>query len=304
VDRAKRTRNPIAKLAHRLWRPFNWRLRHALASLGATRRYSVGEFEIALSIDHMLPEYQRSHPLYDRFLPHLAAHLPRDATIVDVGANCGDTLAALASVQPAARYLCIEPDATFFKLLEANIRVIESHLPTANIFAVKALVGRSVGSATLVGTDGSKHAVVGTDGDGLRTRSLDSIFAESRLTDLTLLKSDVDGFDYDVLDSAEVLLREQSPILFFECQYEHAFQKDGFDRLVMRLAEIGYRQWTLFDKFGAKAFTTENVADVQQLFSYVWIQNQGKSTRTINYFDLLAVGNRHYENVAAALNSY
>ena len=42
--------------------------------------YSYKDFSIKLPSNHLLPEYQKTHPKYDRFLPHLAKY----ATAVDL----------------------------------------------------------------------------------------------------------------------------------------------------------------------------------------------------------------------------
>src|SRR5215203_6027449 len=74
-----------------------------------------GDVEIDLPGNHPLPRYQRDYPLYDRFLPMLVSRLPDTAQIIDVGANCGDTVAAMYAANPRLRYLAIEPDPAFFK---------------------------------------------------------------------------------------------------------------------------------------------------------------------------------------------
>jgi len=54
--------------------------------------YKIGRFLIRLPHDHLLPVYQARFPQYDRFLPHLAGFLPKKLIVIDLGANCADTL--------------------------------------------------------------------------------------------------------------------------------------------------------------------------------------------------------------------
>ena len=58
-------------------------------------RLAHAGYQLCLPKDHLLPHYQREHRLYDRFLPFVARALPAGTAAIDVGANCGDTLAAM-----------------------------------------------------------------------------------------------------------------------------------------------------------------------------------------------------------------
>jgi tRNA G46 methylase TrmB len=79
--------------------------------------YELGRLLIHLPRYHKLPEYQQRHRQYDRFLPHLIKDLDHDDIVIDVGANCGDTLAGMVSKNPKLHYICIEPDNEFYSYL-------------------------------------------------------------------------------------------------------------------------------------------------------------------------------------------
>jgi FkbM family methyltransferase len=187
----------------------------------------------------MLPLYQPRHPRYDRFLPLLALHLSPDETVVDVGANVGDTLAAMADRNARLRYVCIEADEVFFGWLRRNIARVQAARPELRADAIQALVGRSVAGAALEGHGGTKHAVPGAAG-GVESRPLDHVLAERDCGPVRLLKSDVDGFDYDAIDSSLRVVDADGPLLFFECQCDTAAQKAGYERTLAALAERGY----------------------------------------------------------------
>jgi hypothetical protein len=53
-----------------------------------------------------------------------------------------------------------------------------------------------------------------------------------------------------VINSANLLLKNKLPMLFFECQYEDIVQME-IQTLINHLAERGYKNWTIFDNFGA-----------------------------------------------------
>jgi FkbM family methyltransferase len=258
-----------------------WRMR-------IDQQLRFGSFSIRLPPDHLLPEYQRKHPSYDRFLPFLAGRLQGNGTVIDVGANCGDTVAAMAAENPLLHYLCIEPERQFLRYLKANIALMQQAVPCLRIEALEAMVGRDITQASLAGVNGSKHAVPGAV--GLKTTTLDAIVRNAERPTVRLLKSDVDGFDYDVVNSASDLLRRDGPLVYYECHFFDEDQRQGFETLMRSLVDAGYMRWAVFDNFGEILLSDTSPAQIEQLMLYVQRQNQKRAQRTIYYFDILAAG--------------
>jgi FkbM family methyltransferase len=199
-------------------------------------------------------------------------------------------------------YVCIEPDDRFFEFLTANIAVMRRSRPALRIQSVKSLVGRNINNVALEGTGGTKHAVVGSGTQ--QSRSLDAICDDLAIAKVRLLKSDVDGFDYDILDSAEAITAAQQPLLFFECQCDFDYQKAGYTRTIERLQASGYTHWTIFDNFGEVLLRTQDTGVIFQLLEYTWQQQQKTSTRTIYYYDILAHAERDKALVDRMLSTY
>jgi FkbM family methyltransferase len=261
-------------------------------ALGMRTEYRYRRYSILLPADHLLPIYQKYHKRYDRFLPHLVKYLEPGVTVIDVGANCGDTLAAMYELNSKINYVCIEPDDTFFGYLGANVRRIKVLENDASISIIKALVGKEVRSAALEGSGGTKHAVLSDDATVVAKRvssvTLDELLAGQCASNVHLLKSDVDGFDYDVMDSAEGLIKEQTPILYFECYFGNELQKMAYKKTIARLVGHGYEEWTVFDNYGDVVLQRADVDSLFQLLDYVGRQNSGCTTRTIYYFDVVS----------------
>jgi hypothetical protein len=123
-------------------------------------------------------------------------------------------------------------------------------------------------------------------GQMISSVTLDSLIVGLPEMDVQLIKSDVDGFDYDVIDSAERLIREKTPILFFECYFDDEIQKIGYKRTISMLVDRGYEEWTVFDNYGEVVLQRGDVDTLFQLLDYVARQNAGCTTRTIYYFDV------------------
>jgi len=299
---------PTDTLSHRLLLKANNELSSCIrtikAALNMNTEYRYTNFSIALPADHLLPAYQKQHKLYDRFLPHLSKYLEPKATVIDVGANCGDTLAAMYEANRHLNYICIEPDEGFFRLLQENILRIRAIDESASIQAIKALVGKHITDVSLEGAGGTKKAMIGDSKNSISSDSLDHILSLSKATNIRLLKSDVDGFDYDVIDSADSILNSYSPMIFFECHFDHAFQKTGYEKTIAHLQSKGYVNWVIFDNFGEVILRTNDIQQIGQLFDYVWRQNIERTTRTIYYLDILAATRGDHELIGRVIDDY
>lgn len=289
-------------LKNKLIKYFKFFLIYLKKLLRIEQKNHYKNFFIRLPPNHRLPIYQLIHPKYDRFLPHLVKYINGNKAIVDVGANCGDSLAGLVEKNPNLHFLCIEPDNYFYDLMIKNIELIKVKYPSVKIETVKSLVGKSFSNVSLVGEGGTKHAVVG-DGQ-LRTKSLDDILMDVSLPPVALLKTDVDGFDFDVIDSSRKLLIEQQPIIFFECQIDFEYQKKGFETTISDLKYLGYVNWTIFDNFGEVILRTADIEQIYYLIKYAWQQRNMQTTRTIYYYDILACGQNDVAFIDNVLADY
>jgi FkbM family methyltransferase len=268
--------------------------------------YTIGAFPIQLPAGHLLPFYQQKHLRYDRFLPHLAQALPPGSTVVDVGANCGDSLAAMASSNPSLHYICIEAHPSFFSLLQSNILSMKERQPQLQADALRELIGKDGAHAILTGSGGTMHAVEANIGDGaMQAKSLDSVLRVlPPKTSISLLKTDTDGWDHDVILSGTELIKNHVPLIFFECQYANQQQLDGFMKAIDWLIRIDYSSWFVFDNFGDFVLEATNRDTLQSLIGYIHRQNSGVSTRTIHSMDILAAQPSQRELAAAAISSF
>lgn len=269
--------------------------------LGMKVNYKIGNGRLTLPANHMLPVYQKAHPFYDRFLPHLAQYMPLNGVVIDVGANVGDTLLGMWDSNPNLTYVCIEADKEFFSDLEANVAIIAANNSDCSIYSVNEFVGSKVSKVYLQGQGGTKHAV---EGGNIVSKTLDKIISDFDIKEpIKLIKSDVDGFDFDVINSAGHLLK-QKPLVYFECDYRTYDQLNSFKLLIKDLIAIGYTKFALFDNFGQLIFMGGNLDQIIQLFDYTYRQNMGPCTRTIYYFDILGFTSADEGFVSEMLNSY
>lgn len=251
--------------------------------------YACGQFTLVLPSDHKLPCYQSSNALYDRFLPVLARQLTGQALIVDVGANIGDTLASMASENPRAKYICVEPEPTFFAFLEANTARIADGLQQRPVL-LRQFVGQQAVTGQLVSSHGTAKVIsTHTSAEIVNSITLEQIInthAPSSEQRTLLVKSDVDGWDYDVIRSLGPVLDDENLIVYMECQTQTSEQHESYVRFFEELAPKNFH-FTIFDNFGNLVIFNGDNQQVISLLDYAWAQEKGIGTRTIWYIDVM-----------------
>lgn len=265
-------------------------------------RYNINGFEIKIPKKHMLPIFQKKFPLYDKFLPFLVNNYKKTGSIIDVGANCGDTLFSIYT--PNNHYICIEGSSFFYDYLVKNINKFQ----LKNVETICALVGNDIEKSGVLSEGNSTKHVVKYDGiNAIKYQKLDNLC--STIQDLIILKSDVDGFDYDTIISGLDLIKKFKPIIYFEAQFNIKNDVCHFLDLIKLLYDQDFIYITLFDNFGEVLYNGDvNFVLLEQFFNYVSHQNFGKASRTIYYFDILMCDSiRKYEVVSIIenyINSY
>jgi hypothetical protein len=213
--------------------------------------------------------------LYDRFLPVLSRHLP-NGWLIDVGANVGDTAVGIAreSTHPI---LCIDASDECYGLLLTNTANL-------NVRAVKALVGTG------------RYAKI--------ARPLDCLLEENHIHEPTLIKTDTDGYDADVILSGWHAINAAKPILFWENDFHNEQQANDLEKVYQQLSSIDYQHLWVFDNFGNLMLRDCGYGVLHDLNSYVASQHDHQCTRTIYYTDILAATDQHLHIVRKAICDY
>ena len=257
----------------------------------------VGNIHLWLPPEHLLPIYKQKYRLYDSFLPVLANRLPKNSIVVDVGANIGDSCKSMYGINSSLNFVCIEPDTKFFKYLKFNTRKI----PKQNLFLHKLLVTESGGSFKLVGKGGTKSMQVSNQST-IKTATLDSLCAGLDVnSQISLIKSDVDGFDFDVLLSGRSIISEKQPLVFAEFSFVDGSSLSKYLSAVNFLISANYTHAFIFKNVGA----FECSIDLNQLEDFLL-----KSVNSLNmfvgvsYFDIMFSAD-NFTNIAnLAVNDF
>ncbi len=215
--------------------------------------------KIILPPGHLLSLYESVYPKYDRFLPTVIGKIKENEVIIDIGANIGDTLFRLLNINTRPYYYCIEADNFFFEYLQKNKKSLDVNIQN-KIILIKTLVGDQLKGNLSETTTGTKSLI---ESDlGIKSKKLDDIIMEYKIKNIKLIKVDVDGFDYNILFSAINELKNNKPDIFFEYMPLDESGKKNYLRLIEKLNEIGYSNWTMLDNYGSIIFENKGYIDV------------------------------------------
>lgn len=246
----------------------------------------VGGQLLKMHLSHQLPLYSASHPLYDRALPRISSHIADalgHARVIDVGANIGDTAAALLSDR-RLRMLCVEGDDKYFPLLLQN-----THRFGDRVYCVRSCCDEhstATGRTPVRGGGTTRFVTSAPTASAVPVATLDTIVAECPQTFVPdLLKVDTDGFDFKVLRGADELIRTAKPAIYFEWQPEFlALQSEDARSIFPWLSDRGYESLLLYDNLGRSIAIqkTSDDAALQSALSRI-------IGRQIHYYDVLTV---------------
>ncbi|KAA6350176.1 hypothetical protein EZS27_002442 [termite gut metagenome] len=187
--------------------------------------------------------------------------------------------------------------------MEENTKSLKKRKDKIQIKLIKELVGTGTFGGKLEEIQGTTAALhFNKEDQNSSHKPLDSIVED--ISNIILLKSDVDGFDFDVIKSAERILSLSEPILFFENQIDNDFQYKEFDKLYDFLEERGYHNIYIFDNFGNIVVERSDYYTLRNINNYLYTMLKYHTTRTFYYTDILAATDKRLSVVTKAIEDY
>lgn len=248
-----------------------------------SKQVKVGNYSLLSNYEHPIEEYLTQFKYYSRNLPRLAKYLEskyNNYTIVDVGANIGDTIALFRSEGVDQFIHAVEGDPVYIELLSQN-------LPLFNHVKVhKTFLGEETKQENIVidHTRGTANISTG-NGEAISVVKLDDLVVRNSIEKIKLLKTDTDGFDFKILRGAFQTIERDKPVLFFEYDADYLQQQndDGL-KIFDDFQKLGYNRILYYDNFGKFLLSTEisNAFLLEQLYAYI----NRKSDCAFPYYDV------------------
>lgn len=234
--------------------PCSHNTRHYIRGARARNDGLLMELDTRNQIDWNLLFRGEYEPQVTRLLSRLA---PLSGAAVDVGANIGThTLTLAQSVGPSGAVLAFEPNPPIRLVLEQNLAL--NKLTNVHVFSC-ALGDKSgilplrvpqagsaeysnMGLASLVALE-TPHDLV-----DVPVRTLDTVFGESGLNRLDVVKIDVQGYECQVLAGMAGILERYRPAVVFEYElWAWGMAGASLSGAMALLDAADYRLWQFAD---------------------------------------------------------
>lgn len=104
----------------------------------------------------------------------------------------------------------------------------------------------------------------------MKSDSLESIIKKSNLGKCILIKTDTDGFDFEILLSSLSIIKEHSPILYWENEISSLKDIELAKDLLKKLESINYTKYIVIDNFGNPLFYGCSSQCLEQINEYLF----------------------------------
>ena len=252
----------------------------------------IGPYQIRLLANGQVLKYKNAFHLYDSALGKIASVLYSkypELHAIDVGANVGDT-AALIRESAEIPVLCIEGDPALHPLLAENVARLGPGVEIEKSFVGREGATVNLTSAQDLGSNACLVEAVDSQGS-VKLRSLRTILADHPdFAASKLLKTDTEGFDFDILTQSLEFIQQTKPVVFFE--YDPHFRPDEPHAglaTIDALVRAGYSDFIYYDNFGncllhADASNSRVFGDLDNYLASNWQYGVA-----VHYFDICAL---------------
>jgi FkbM family methyltransferase len=258
---------------------------HSADKAKKTVSVKVGNYEI------LMPGNNAQISLY-KYSPNANSQMARlaqlifnkypNSSMIDIGANVGDTIAVVRS-KTEIPIIAIEGDAFSYSFLQKNASKFK------DIYIISEFLGeeKKLMKVTMEKEGWNNTLIPSAEGTNeINLKTLDDAITEQQLEDkkIKLLKIDTEGFDTIILRGCKKTISRNNPVLYFEYNGENMNKigEQGFET-VMDLKNHGYHYIHIFDCIDnlIMATTLDNVDTIKQLHDYAHTNKT-----MIPYFDI------------------
>lgn len=246
---------------------------------------TVGNFQVWMpgynvqAINYRL--YPDLNAQFGRLAKSIAQKYP-GMSLIDVGANVGDTI-AVVKTQVDVPVIGVEGDEVTYAYLEKNSSQFN------NVAIVKTFLGEKAEELNVNFEKSGWNATIIPDDKGgkqVSFKTLDAVINDGGFNSRTikLLKVDVEGFDTIVLRGAGDIIKKHKPVVFLEYNRQNmiSIKEDGLPTL-LSFAAAGYNKVAFFDHKGTLILATS----IKNTETVTYLHNYASSVKNlIGYYDI------------------
>jgi FkbM family methyltransferase len=237
-----------------------------------------GDFEIEAPEDHPLKKLLESQSSKDVCVgiaaKFVSAKYP-NGTILDIGANIGDTAAIIATYSKN-KLVLVEASDYYFDILCRNA----SRIP--NVQAVKkSLISDGTvlsGSFSHWGGTANFHEEIAA-----KKQTKSQRLCDVAGSDTCFIKIDTDGYDFKILRSSVEWLGKVQPAILFENWLRNSADFADANALYSELSQIGYMHFIVWDASGFHLVSTSSLDTLKHLNRYLF------KSKVVDYYDILCL---------------
>jgi FkbM family methyltransferase len=230
------------------------KLAGVMSRMGLSVTVSLNGCKIVVPANHASVFWVNFSSTVNRNLGRVAACIAQvepESTMVDVGANVGDTWLILRAFRVQNRIVAVEGGPEPLRWLRLNTR------RDTNVTIHEGFVGFGNSTVSFEAQGGATSGILFDEPSAglakeasVRIASLDEILHRAGAERVRLIKIDTDGFDTLVARSAEQTILRDHPILFLEMQPYHLLRNDNVPSFVHWLRSMGYTSALCWDNAG------------------------------------------------------
>lgn len=196
------------------------------------------ELDISQYIEHLI-----YYKLEAESKQKLYGLVKNKSNILDVGVNIGETVLSFSRINPGGQIYGFEPVPFLFEKAIRNISLNQKS--NINLFNLALSdqngqlsfdMAKNLNSGSIsMNKDLTKGSMI------VNAVTLDNFVQEHNITDIDLIKIDVEGFELNVLKGAQNVLRTAKPVLFVEVVDTYLKRQNvNASMLIRYLQDLGY----------------------------------------------------------------
>ncbi len=261
-------------------------LRDKVYAQQGTVKMTWGGYTLEVPKYHHLHRLRQSQPYRDLCVGITAKFVTEkhaNSTIVDIGANIGDTAAIITRYSPA-KMILVEASDYYAEILAKNVKQFPNEIEIQRVFVSdgKEVQGRL---HYRCGTAFFEESSDASTSPPRETRRLCEIADENT----RFVKIDTDGFDARIIRAGLDWLAAQKPALLFENTIDSKSMLDDANSLLESLVEIGYQYFIYWDDAGFHILSTASLAAIRDLNHYLFKLHESGYERGISNYDVLCL---------------